>query len=171
MLDALNAPASPPATIRRGDYRPPDWLVPEIALEFELGAERTLVTARLTVERNGAHDEPLRLDGEGLTLRSLTVDGKAAAHEVQGDRLTVALAAGRATVETSVEISPRANSRLMGLYESQGILCTQCEAEGFRLITFFPDRPDILSRYRVRMSGDKARYPVLLSNGYPIGTG
>jgi aminopeptidase N len=74
-------------------------------------------------------------------------------------------------VETEVRISPSANTQLMGLYESGGILCTQCEAEGFRRITFFPDRPDVLTRYRVRMVADKERYPVLLSNGDPVGAG
>jgi aminopeptidase N len=171
MLDAQNAPAAPPATVHRGDYRPPDWLVPEITLEFELGAERTIVRSTLRVERNGAHDEPLRLDGEGLKLVHLKVDGEAAEHRYESDVLTIALAGDAATIETVVEISPAANSQLMGLYESGGILCTQCEAEGFRRITFFPDRPDVLSRYKVRMSADKALYPVLLANGDPVGNG
>lgn len=171
MLDAQNAPAAPPATVYREDYRPPDWLVPEIALDFELAADRTIVRARLRVERNGGHDEPLRLDGEALKLIAVNVDGEPAEHHHAGDLLTIALKGDSATVETVVEIAPAANSQLMGLYESGGILCTQCEAEGFRRITFFPDRPDVLSRYRVRMSADKGRYPLLLSNGDPVGGG
>nr|WP_295372796.1 aminopeptidase N [uncultured Sphingosinicella sp.] len=173
MLDAQNAPAAPPApaTIRREDYRPPDWLVPEISLNFELDAGRTIVTGRLKVERNGAHDEPLRLDGEGLSLKSVSVDGKPVEHRYAGDLLTVPLSGDAATLETVVEISPEKNTQLMGLYASGGILCTQCEAEGFRRITFFPDRPDVLSIYRVRMSADKALYPVLLANGDPIASG
>jgi aminopeptidase N len=171
MLDAQNAVAAPPATIRREDYRPPDWLVPDISLEFELDPQRTIVRSRLQVERNGNHDEPLRLDGEGLKLLGVSVDGQPAELLHAGDLLTVPLSGDRATVETTVELSPAANTQLMGLYESGGILCTQCEAEGFRRITFFPDRPDVLSRYRVRMSADKARYPVLLSNGDPVGAG
>jgi aminopeptidase N len=171
MLDAQNAPAAPPATVHRGDYRPPDWLVPEISLEFELGAERTIVRSSLRVERNGANDEPLRLDGEGLKLVGVTVDGKPAEHRYESDTLTIPLQGDSARVETAVEISPAANSQLMGLYESGGILCTQCEAEGFRRITFFPDRPDVLSRYKVRMSADKALYPVLLANGDPVASG
>jgi aminopeptidase N len=170
MLDLQNAPAAP-AAVRREDYRPPDWLVPEISLEFELDPERTIVRAVLAVERNGDHREPLRLDGEELKLRSLKVDGKAAGHKLARDGLTIRLSGDRATVETIVEISPRANTQLMGLYASQGILCTQCEAEGFRRITFFPDRPDVLSRYRVRMTADKGLYPVLLSNGDPKAAG
>ncbi|MDP8913072.1 MAG: aminopeptidase N [Pseudomonadota bacterium] len=171
MLDVQTAPAAPPATVRRGDYRPPDWLVPEISLAFDLDADRTLVRATLQVERNGSHDEPLRLDGEGLTLTAVRVNGTAAEHLHKGESLIIPIAGDRAVIETDVELSPKANTQLMGLYESGGILCTQCEAEGFRRITFFPDRPDVLSRYRVRMTADKARYPVLLSNGDPMAGG
>jgi len=171
MLDAINAAAAPPAETRRADYRPPEWLAPEIKLDFALGAERTLVRSALSVERSGAHDAPLRLDGEGLKLLELTVDGAEHAHSYEGDVLTVPLSGDRATVETLVEISPRANTQLMGLYESGGNLCTQCEAEGFRRITFFPDRPDVLSRFSVRMEADKEPYAVLLSNGDPVGSG
>ncbi|MFN3943370.1 MAG: aminopeptidase N [Allosphingosinicella sp.] len=171
MLDAQSAPAVPPTAIRREDYRPPLWLVPDIALDFDLGAERTLVRARLVVVRNGDHDAPLKLDGEGLKLLSLKVDGRPAEHQYEAGVLTLSIDGDAATVETEVEIAPRANSQLMGLYESGGILCTQCEAEGFRRITFFPDRPDVLSRYRVRMIADSASYPVLLSNGDSVGAG
>ncbi|HEX8574592.1 MAG TPA: aminopeptidase N [Allosphingosinicella sp.] len=170
MLDALNAPAAP-VPVRRDDYRPPDWLVPAVELEFQLGSEKTRVRSRLTVERNGAHGRPLVLDAEALTLVELAIDGEPARGRVEGDRLTVPLAGATATVETVVELAPSANTQLMGLYESGGILCTQCEAEGFRRITPFPDRPDVLSRYRVRMIADKSAYPVLLSNGDPVGAG
>ncbi|TFI59846.1 aminopeptidase N [Sphingomonas parva] len=170
MLDAQNAPAAP-VIVRREDYRPPDWLVPEIALDFDLGAERTRVRARLKVARNGAHDRPLVLDAEGLTLVEVTVDGEAAEHRLEDERLTITVSTAAAVVETLVEIGPRANTQLMGLYESGGILCTQCEAEGFRRITPFPDRPDVLSRFTVCMAADKAVYPVLLSNGDPVGAG
>ncbi len=169
MLDAQNASALP-AAIRRGDYRPPAWMVPDIALDFELDPACTCVRARLSVERNGV-DEPLVLNGEGLKLISLTVDGEAAEHRYEQDLLTIAVAGDRAIVETVVEISPETNTQLMGLYSSGGILCTQCEAEGFRRITFFPDRPDVLSRYSVRMTANKATYPVLLSNGDPVASG
>jgi aminopeptidase N len=170
MLDAQNAPAAP-AAVRREDYRPPDWLVPRIELDFDLGAERTRVRSRLSVERNGAHRAPLKLDAEGLRLIEVAVDGAAVQAKVEDEMLILALEGDRATVETLVEIEPRANTQLMGLYESGGILCTQCEAEGFRRITPFPDRPDVLGRYRVRMIADKAAYPVLLSNGDPVGAG
>ena len=171
MLDAR--PAAPPAhaAIRREDYRPPDWLVPAIELEFDLDPARTIVRARLTVERNGEHDRPLRLDGEELELLSVRVDGEAVGHRMDGPFLVVPLTGNSAIVETEVAITPQSNSQLMGLYASGGLLCTQCEAEGFRRITCFPDRPDILSRFSVRMSADKARFPVLLANGNPVESG
>nr|WP_314442381.1 aminopeptidase N [uncultured Sphingomonas sp.] len=174
MLDirtSLDAPAATPPVIRREDYRAPDWLVPEVALAFALDPARTVVTARLTVERNGAHDRPLKLDGEELDLLSLRVDGEAREPRFEDGRLVVDLAGPSAVVETQVAIAPEKNSQLMGLYASGGILCTQCEAEGFRRITFFPDRPDVLSRYRVRLEADKQRFPVLLANGNPVDQG
>jgi aminopeptidase N len=173
--DASTAPEAPLSpthiAIRREDYREPDWLVPEIALEFDLDPERTRVRATLQVERNGEHGRALRLDGDQLELVSVKVDGQAANHRMEGSQLVVEVAGDRATVETEVGIHPAANTKLMGLYASSGMLCTQCEAEGFRRITFFPDRPDVLSRYRVRMEGDAARFPVLLSNGNRVDAG
>ncbi|HEX4737754.1 MAG TPA: aminopeptidase N [Allosphingosinicella sp.] len=171
MLDAITAPTAPPPTIRREDYRPPEWLVPRIELEFELGAEKTRVRSRLHVERNGSHDAPLILDAEGVVLVEAHLDGAPVTPTTEDDRIIVPIAGDSALLEMLVEIAPAANTQLMGLYESGGILCTQCEAEGFRRITPFPDRPDVLSRYRVRMIADKARYPVLLSNGDPVGAG
>jgi aminopeptidase N len=166
------APLSPThVAIRREDYQPPDWLVPEIRLDFDLGADRTRVRATLSVERNGDHDRPLRLDGDALKLLSVIVDGHTAQWRMDGPALLVEIAAGRATVQTEVEIEPAANTKLMGLYASGGMLCTQCEAEGFRRITYFPDRPDLLSKYRVRMEGDVAAFPILLSNGNRIAHG
>ncbi|MEO7168782.1 MAG: aminopeptidase N, partial [Sphingomonas sp.] len=119
----------------------------------------------------GAHDRPLRLDGDGLTALSVTVDGVGAPHTMDGPALVVALPGDSHVVETQVEIAPDRNTQLMGLYASGGNLCTQCEAEGFRRITFFPDRPDVLSKYRVRLTADKARFPVLLANGDPVAQG
>ena len=173
--DAHTAPEAPPSpthvAIRREDYRPPDWLVPQIRLDFDLDAERTRVRATLSVERNGAHDRPLRLDGDEVKLISVKVEGSDVDQRIDGEQLVVDIAGNRATVETEVEISPAANTKLMGLYASGGMLCTQCEAEGFRRITFFPDRPDVLSKYHVRVEGDAARFPVLLSNGNRVAQG
>jgi aminopeptidase N len=164
MLDSLPAALQPPVKYRK-DYQPPDWLVPDVHLDFDLGAERTLVTATLSVTRHGEHDRPLILDGDELTPLSVTVDGTNAEWAVQSGDLHISLAGNAATIMVTVELCPQANTKLMGLYASSGMLCTQCEAEGFRRIIFFPDRPDILSRYAVRMSGSKADFPVLLSNG------
>ena len=169
MLDAQTAPAAPSAAVRREDYRPPDWEITDIALEFDLDAERTVVRSTLRIERQGAG--PLRLDAEALRVLSVTVDGETTEWRQEDEKIVLDFSGGQATVATEVEISPRANTQLMGLYESGGILCTQCEAEGFRRITPFLDRPDVLSRFRVKLVADKPKYPVLLSNGDPVGSG
>ncbi|WP_404710987.1 aminopeptidase N [Sphingomonas sp. MMS24-J13] len=173
MLDANAAAVTPPAAIRREDYRPPDWLVPEIALDVSLDPAHTRVKARLTVRRNGEHRRALHLDGDGLIPIGVLIDGEELhdSWRMDGPALVIDLSGTDHLIETEVEISPAANSALMGLYESNGLLCTQCEAEGFRRITFFPDRPDVLSRYTVRMEADKARFPILLANGDPVDTG
>ena len=179
MLDVSNSIAQPavsaPATaISRHDYRPPAWAVPETRLVFDLDAAATRVTATLSVMRNpdGGAGQPLRLDGAGQELLAVRVDGFAVRDwRIEGEQLVVPLPGDAHIVETEVEIAPERNTQLMGLYASGGILCTQCEAEGFRRITYFPDRPDVLSRYSVRLVADKARYPVLLANGDPVGSG
>src|SRR5690606_28089439 len=122
----------------------------------------------------GGQDRPLRLDGDGLLPLEVKVDGRALGPDewaLDGGALVIALPGQAHVVETRVELAPEGNSKLMGLYASSGLLCTQCEAEGFRRITFFPDRPDVLSRYTVRMEADKSRYPVLLANGDPVEKG
>ncbi len=175
MSDVMLNPEAPTApehvSFYRKNYRQPDWLVPNVALQVELDPDRTAVRSTLKVARNGEHRRPLRLAGDGLKPIAVRVDGNDASWTMDGDTLVIDLSANEATINTEVEISPVANSRLMGLYVSGGILCTQCESEGFRRITFHPDRPDVLSRYRVRMSADKARYPVLLANGNMVASG
>lgn len=173
MVDMLPSAATP-TIIRRSDYRPPDWLIPDVSLDFTLDATCTRLSASLSVTRNGDHDRPLRLDGDGLVPLEVRVDGRVLTQQqwhMEAGALIIALPADAHRVETDVELAPDRNSQLMGLYASGGLLCTQCEAEGFRRITFFPDRPDILSRYRVRMTADKARYPILLANGDPVEQG
>src|SRR5256885_2518350 len=165
MLDAQNAVASAPAAIRREDYRPPEWLVPEISLDFDLGAEKTIVRATMQAARNGTHSPPLRLEVDAIAPVSVEVDGAAVEWALDAGDLVLAIEGDKATIEIVTELNPRANTKLMGLYESGGLLCTQCEAQGFRRITFFPDRPDVLTRYGVRMTADRKFYPVLLSNG------
>jgi aminopeptidase N len=175
MLDSLPdalSPAAPPAAIRREDYLPPDWLVPEVALDFALATDKTRVAALLYVERNGDHGRPLMLDCDELTLVSVTVDGtEVPGLSIENGKLAVPLSGPAHKVQTIVIIAPGANTKLMGLYASEGMLCSQCEAEGFRRITPFPDRPDVLSRYTVRMRADKVAYPVLLCNGDLTGSG
>lgn len=167
-------PDESPPVIRREDYCPPDWLVPEVALDFELGIDQTRVTATLKVARNpaAAAVQALRLRGDGIIADSVLVDGQPGnTWYMDGPDLLIQLDGPIHDVTVITRLVPSANSQLMGLYASGGMLCTQCEAEGFRRITFHPDRPDVLSIYRVRMSGDRAAFPVLLANGNCIGSG
>ena len=167
MADAAPTPHEPPV-IRREDYRPFPWLVPEIALDFDLGLEATRVVATLTVARNARADASptIRLNGDGLTPLSVKVDGEMVNDwSMDGDDLLLPLPGEAHTIEIATQIDPAANTQLMGLYASNGMLCTQCESEGFRRITFFPDRPDVLSTYTVKMRGPKAQFPILLCNG------
>ena len=163
-------------TIRRADYRPPDFLLDRVALEFDLDPALTHVTATLEVRRNpvvgGA--TPLHLDGEDLDLAVIAINGRAlpaSAYQLHQDGLTLRAPADRFTLKTVVRIKPLQNTELSGLFVSSRNLFTQCEAEGFRRITFFPDRPDVMTTYRVTLRADKARYPVLLSNGNLIEQG
>jgi len=173
MADAAFEPQDP-ATIFRKHYTPPSWLVPEIRLDFDLGLELTRCTATLTVRRNpdGDGDQTLHLSGDNLAVMRLLVDGaEAVGWSMSGSNLLLPLPGASHVVTIETQLHPATNSQLMGLYASGGMLCTQCEAEGFRRITFFPDRPDVLSKYTVRMEGDEATFPVLLSNGNLVETG
>ena len=173
LADAPPAPREP-AIIRREDYAPFAWLVPQVHLDFDLGLERTQVTATLKVERNPAAERSptIRLDGDNLELESLRCDGAdCASWSMDGNDLVVSLEGDSHELTITTIIDPSANTALMGLFASNGMLCTQCEAEGFRRITFFPDRPDVLSSYTVRMEGPKADFPILLANGNEVETG
>ena len=173
MADAAPEPTQPPL-IHRKDYKPYPWLVPETHLDFDLGLEKTRVVSTLKVARNPAAEgsSEIRLNGDGLTALEVAVDGQAAnSWRMEGSELVVPLSGEAHELRIVTEIEPAANSQLMGLYASNGMLCTQCEAEGFRRITFFPDRPDVLSTYTVRMRGDRQAFPMLLSNGNPVGQG
>jgi aminopeptidase N len=165
-------------TFRLEDYRPTDYLIPETSLVFDLHPERTIVRATLTIERRegvGA-SQPLVLDGDELKLVSLAIDDKPLSengYEATPDRLQITELPeeNRFTVEIVTEINPTTNRQLMGLYRSSGVYCTQCEAEGFRRITYFLDRPDVLSVYTVRIEASTAEAPILLSNGNPVEAG
>lgn len=160
------------------DYRPSDYLIPRTSLDFSLSPDATRVTAVLTIERREgvAAYAPLVLDGDGLTLISVAVDGHALApaqYEATPDLLTIPTppAARRFELRLDTEIAPSSNQALMGLYRSNNVYCTQCEAEGFRRITYFLDRPDILSVYTVRIEAQHNEAPLLLSNGNPVESG
>ena len=159
-----------PQPIRLGDYKPADFRIPQTELVFDLSPEATRVKARLTVERATA-DAPLVLMGERLKLISIAIDGREVTdYTLTDETLTIPNVPDRFVLDTEAEINPSDNKTLEGLYVSSGRFCTQCEAEGFRKITWFLDRPDVMSRYRVRIEAPKA-YPRLLSNGNLIETG
>ncbi|WP_300395481.1 aminopeptidase N [uncultured Psychrobacter sp.] len=167
MADAAHEPHAP-VTIRRADYTPPAWLVPEIALHFDLGAGATTVRSELKVVRNPEAERTgnIRLNGDEIEPKSVLCNGAPCeSWTMDGNDLLVSIDGEEALISITTELAPDTNSKLMGLYASNGMLCTQCEAEGFRRITFFPDRPDVLSTYTVRMEGDATTFPVLLSNG------
>jgi len=159
-----------PVVIRREDYRPPAYTIESIELELDLDEESTEVRATCHVTRSAgtASDAPLVLDGQDMELVSVAIDGKAleaSAYTLQAESLTLHGVPDRFVLRTVGRVSPKLNRALEGLYVSSGNLCTQCEAEGFRRITWFLDRPDVMARYRTTIRADKARYPVLLSNG------
>ncbi|MGZ3292342.1 MAG: aminopeptidase N, partial [Xanthobacteraceae bacterium] len=163
--------------VRLEDYRQPDWLVETVELDVSLDPAATRVRATLTLRPNGhgAAPAPLMLDGDALDLRALKVDGATLQPEqfvATADRLTIAQPPHRPfRLEIETVIDPSANTQLMGLYRSGPIYCTQCEAEGFRRITYFPDRPDVMAVYTTRIEADKADAPVLLANGNLIASG
>jgi aminopeptidase N len=162
MRDAENV------TVRLSDYRPPDYLIDEIALVFSLEPEATLVAARSHVRRSGADVVPLELNGERLELQSIAIDGEPlaeGAYRVEPGKLVIENPPASFRLDIVTRISPATNTHLEGLYMSGGRFCTQCEAEGFRTITYSLDRPDVMARYAVRIEADKAAYPTLLSNG------
>jgi len=163
-----------PPSIRLADYRPSDFLIEDVALDFVLEPAATRVRARLTVRRSGPPDAPLVLDGVRLKLISAAIGDRALApgdYQLGAETLTIPRVPDAFVLETEVEIDPQGNTALEGLYMSGGRFCTQCEAEGFRKITYYLDRPDVLSRFSVRVEADKARFPVLLSNGNRMGGG
>ncbi|HRD46428.1 MAG TPA: aminopeptidase N [Caulobacter sp.] len=159
-----------PQPVRLADYRPPAYLIDEVYLDFALEPAATRVKATLTMRRHGDHADPLVLDGDGLKTVSVRVDGKAHPYDETPETLTLAGLPAAFTLETEVEIDPSSNTALMGLYISGGRFCTQCEAEGFRRITWFLDRPDVLARYTVRMEADR-KFERLLANGNRVESG
>jgi aminopeptidase N len=160
--------SAPPLT-RLAEYAPPTWSITDVDLRFDLDREVAEVDATLSLRCDVA-GAPLRLDGEALELLAIELDGRALtaddyAHDDAGLVLNAANGLALCTLRTRVRLRPAANTRLEGLYASGSLLLTQCEAEGFRRITFFIDRPDVQARWRTTLRADRARYPVLLAGG------
>ncbi|MFJ5296635.1 aminopeptidase N [Pseudomonas sp. NPDC088368] len=166
-----------PKMIYLKDYQAPEYLIDETHLTFELFDDHTLVHAQLVMRRNperGAGLPPLVLDGQLLELLSVKladVDLASGDYKLTPDNLTVHPKSETFTLDTSVKIHPETNTALEGLYKSSGMFCTQCEAEGFRKITYYLDRPDVMSSFTTTVIADKQGFPILLSNGNPIEAG
>ncbi|SEO19974.1 aminopeptidase N [Duganella sp. CF517] len=166
---------SSPATIYRKDYTPPAFLVDTVELGFDLDPDRTVVASRVTMRHNPVSlSRDIVLHGEEIELVQLRMNGKALApteYKLDGSTLTIKKAPDTVVLEIETLCAPVQNTTLSGLYVSNGNFFTQCEAEGFRRITYFPDRPDVMAKYTVMLRADKAAYPVLLSNGNLIEEG
>ncbi len=166
-----------PQVIYLKDYQAPEYLIDETHLTFELFEDHSLVHAQLVMRRNparGAGLPPLVLDGQHLELLSVALDDQALSagdYQLDDSHLTVQPKAATFTLDTSVKIHPESNTALEGLYKSGSMFCTQCEAEGFRKITYYLDRPDVMSTFTTTVIAEQHRYPVLLSNGNPVGSG
>ena len=166
-----------PKMIALSDYRLPDYLIDETHLTFELYEDHALVHTRLLMQRNPGLDHslpPLVLHGQELELVSLALDGQplsAVQYQVTDTDLQLQPTQSAFELTSTVRIEPQNNTALEGLYKSSGMFCTQCEAEGFRKITYYLDRPDVMSRFTTTIHADKKLYPILLSNGNPIAQG
>jgi len=172
----MTLPTLPHARTYLADYRVPRYLVDSIDLRFELDPERTRVTSRMRVRRNpAAMDDlsPLVLCGRDLELKSIAIDGEVVVpddYTVEGESLSL-IAPDACEVVVETELRPAGNHSGLGLFVAGGVLATHCEAEGFRRITYFPDRPDVLATYTVTLSADRKRFPALLSNGNLVSQG
>ena len=166
------------AITRRADYLPPAFLIDTVDLHFALDPAATVIRSRLSLRRNPAAAdpaEPLHLDGEALELVAIRLDGEALGanrYSLRPDgTLLIPGLPDQAVLEIETRVAPERNSELSGLYTSGGAFFTQCEAQGFRRITYFPDRPDVMARFTTTIEADRATSPVLLSNGNPDGAG
>ncbi|RJG23938.1 aminopeptidase N [Massilia cavernae] len=164
-----------PQTIYRKDYTPPAYLVDTVELGFDLDPETTIVASRLTMRRNPDSTEAgIELYGQNLKLVALRMNGatlREGDYRISSNVLRISKAPDQVTLEIETLTSPAQNTTLNGLYVSNGNFFTQCEAEGFRCITYFPDRPDVMAKYTVMLRADKQKYPVLLSNGNLVEAG
>ena len=173
----LTASKSEPQAIYLKDYQVPAYLIDEIVLNFELNEDVTLVNSQMKVRHNRLSPDKTKqliLNGEELTVESIKLDGNPLLHsqfEVTDQLLIIHNAPDNFDLEITTKIYPQNNTALSGLYRSAKTYCTQCEAQGFRRITYFMDHPDILSRFTTTISADEARYPYLLSNGNLVDSG
>ncbi len=177
MTDDPTRRETPPQVVRRADYAPPRHYVETVDLDFTLDELRTRVRAQMRIRRGPTADvnaQPMHLDGQALELVSVAIDGRPLGAErfVQDEAgLTIFNVPPAFTLDIETIINPCDNTKLEGLYLSNGTFCTQCEAEGFRHITYFPDRPDVMAVYTTTIRADRARVPVLLSNGNLVANG
>ena len=163
---------SQPVAIRRDDYTAPAYWIDTVDLAFDLDPAKTRVLNRMRVRRNpDAAVQPLRLDGDELNLARVLVDGQGASFRIEADQLVLDNVPDSFELELFTTCCPSKNTKLMGLFVSQDTFFTQCEAEGFRRITYFLDRPDVMASYTVTIRADKKMYPVLLSNGNLVDQG
>ena len=163
-----------PKTIYLKDYQAPPFLIETTQLDFTLLPDHALVRSILVMRRNGQHGRPLQLHGQELQLLELRLDGELLAPDAyvrDEESLTVYQVPERFELSCVVRIEPQNNTALEGLYKSRNLYCTQCEAEGFRKITYYLDRPDVMARFTTTLVADQTRYPVLLSNGNPVASG
>ncbi|KWR84416.1 MULTISPECIES: aminopeptidase N [Pseudomonas] len=166
-----------PKVIYLKDYQAPEYLIDETNLTFELYEDHTLVHAQLVMRRNPERGEglpPLVLDGQQLELQWVALDDRVldeGDYQLDENHLTLQPTAKQFTVDSTVRIHPEKNTALEGLYKSGKMFCTQCEAEGFRKITYYLDRPDVMSSFTTTVSAEQHKYPVLLSNGNPVASG
>ncbi len=165
------AQTATPKTKYLADYKIPDFTIETADLNFDLHDDVTRVTSKLHVKRQGKKNAPLILDGTDMTLISVSVNGNDVNHSTDEETLTIENVPDEFDLNIVNDIDPASNTALEGLYMSNGMFCTQCEAQGFRRITYFIDRPDIMAKYNVRIEADKEKYPVLLSNGNEIERG
>ncbi|MEE9380903.1 MAG: aminopeptidase N, partial [Hyphomonadaceae bacterium] len=161
-----------PTPVKLSEYTPYPFRIETVSLHFNLEPGVTRVAAKMLVVRQNNADAsaPMQLDGEGLNLKAISIDDRAietSEYQLSENLLTLSDLPDEFTLETVVEIDPQSNTALSGLYISGGRFCTQCESIGFRRITFWPDRPDVMSRFNVTLEADRETYPILLSNGSP----
>jgi len=167
--------ASAKAVFRK-EYSPYPWILENVVLRFEIGDESTRVLSSFQISRNKAVSAvaEIELDGREMELVSVSMDGRrleSMEYSSTAEKLTIHNVPERFSLDIEVVIKPQENTALVGLYPSGDFLLTQCEAEGFRNITYFPDRPDVMTRFEVTLVADKNRYPVLLSNGNAVDSG